>query len=63
MLMKYLTIELVKIENPEIEIACLVENSKKVMHIGVTTPPPPIPPIVERAIRNDRTKSPKNSLE
>jgi hypothetical protein len=56
-----LTIALVNIENPEMAIACLVVKTKNVMHIGVTTPPPPIPPMVDKAMSTDRTIRPRNS--
>lgn len=54
----YFIIADVKIENPDIVIAFLVEKIKKDIHIGVTMPPPPIPAAVDRAIRNDKTSKP-----
>ena len=50
--------EQVKIENPEIGIAYLVDKLKNVIHKGITTPPPPIPAIVHRAIITDNTIRP-----
>ena len=44
-------------------MAFLVEKTKNVMHIGVTTPPPPIPPIVDKAINSERINNPVNSNE
>ena len=38
------------IEKLERAIACFVVNPKNVIQRGVTTPPPPIPPMVESAI-------------
>lgn len=60
--MKYLVMEQVRIENPLIDIALFVEKTKKVMHIGVTRPPPPIPAMVDRAIKTESTIKPPNSM-
>ena len=43
-------------------MAYLVVNSKNIIVKGTTATPPPIPPIVERVMRNINTMSPKNSL-
>ena len=57
-----LTIEQTKIENPDIAIVCLVPNTKKLMQMGVITPPPPIPATVERAMKTDKMIKPIISL-
>ena len=59
----YLVMEQTRIEKPEMEIACLVEKVKNVIQKGVTTPPPPIPAIVDKAINTDSIISPPNSME
>lgn len=53
--------EQVKIENPERAIAFFILNPKKVMQNGITTPPPPTPAIVLKAITTGSTISPANS--
>ena len=47
--------------NPESAIAALVENPKKVMQKGMTSPPPPIPPTVEIDVTIIKRVSPMNS--
>ena len=42
-------------------IAAFVSNWKKMMLIGVTNPPPPMPPELAIAITIDRTMMPTNS--
>jgi hypothetical protein len=48
-------------ENPEREIDFFIEKPKKVIQKGITTPPPPIPAIVLRAMMTGRIMSPENS--
>jgi hypothetical protein len=43
-------------------MAYLVVNSKNIIVKGTTAPPPPIPPIVERVIKNIKTRRPRNSF-
>lgn len=56
--MTCLVIAQAKIENPDIAIANLVDITKKVISIGVTTPPPPTPAIVDNDIKTESTTSP-----
>lgn len=51
-----------RIENTEIAIVILVLKTKNIIHIGVITPPPPIPAIAERATKIERIISPMISL-
>ena len=61
MFIKNLVIEQVNIENPEMDMAFLVLNTKKVIQKGITTPPPPMPAIVHKAINIGSTMIPANS--
>ena len=58
----YFEIDPTKMENPEIAMAPFVEKPKNVMHIGVMTPPPPIPATVAKAIKTPITSIPIVSL-
>lgn len=56
-----LVIEHANIEKPESDIDFFMVNPKKVMHNGITTPPPPIPAIVLKAMITGRIIKPENS--
>lgn len=58
----YLVIEQLIIVKPDMAIACLVGNPKKVMQKGMTIPPPPIPAIVDKEIITISKKRPANSI-
>lgn len=57
-----LVTEQVKIENPDKDIDYFMVNAKNVIQKGITTPPPPIPAIVLRAIIIGRIMIPANSI-
>ena len=57
----YLVREHMKIENPEIAMAPFIEKPKKVMQRGMTTPPPPMPAIVLKAMIIGKMINPANS--
>lgn len=57
-----LVIEQVKIEKPESDIDYFMVKAKKVIQKGITTPPPPTPAIVLRAMIIGRTIIPANSI-
>jgi hypothetical protein len=58
----YLVTEHVKMVNPDIAIAPLVENPKNIMQKDTTIPPPPIPAIVEIVIIKMSKAKPMNSI-
>ena len=53
--------EQVKMENPEIAMAFFMGKPKNVIQKGITTPPPPIPAMVESAMTTGSTINPANS--
>ena len=53
--------EQVRIENPDNAIDFFIEKPKNVIQNGITTPPPPIPAIVLRAIIIGKIINPANS--
>jgi hypothetical protein len=57
----YLVIEQAKMEKPDRDMDFFIENPKKVMQKGITTPPPPMPAIVLRAMITGRIIKPENS--
>lgn len=57
-----LVMELVKIEKPERVIAFFVSKTKNIIQKGITTPPPPIPAIVHKAMRIGNNTIPINSF-
>ena len=50
-----------RIENPDREIDFFIEKLKNVIQKGITTPPPPTPAIVLKAMISGRMISPANS--
>ena len=53
----------VRMVKPDIAIACLVENLKSAIVMGIIKPPPPIPPTLASARSIGSMMTPKNSLE